>query len=156
MDKLGLASAAAQAPGYKALVCVFLFGRQRLEQHGDPDHATTRSTCGATALSTGINIPQASLLPITPANAGGAVYGLHPAMPELQNLFNVGKCAILCNVGSLSEPITRAQYISSKHGGKKVPDNLFSHSDQQQQFMTAIDNATLGQDHGLGRAPRRR
>ena len=26
MDKLGLASAAAQAPGYKALVCVFMFG----------------------------------------------------------------------------------------------------------------------------------
>ena len=26
MDKLGLASAAAQGGGYKALVCVFLFG----------------------------------------------------------------------------------------------------------------------------------
>ena len=107
-------------------------------------------------MTCGINIPQASLLQITPANAGGAVYGLHPAMPELQNLFNVGKCAILCNVGSLSEPIVRAQYIASKHGGKKVPDNLFSHSDQQQQFMTAIDNATLGKITGWAGRLRRR
>ena len=101
-------------------------------------------------VSTGINIPQASLLPITPANAGGAVYGLHPAMPELQNLFSVGKCAILCNVGALSEPITRAQYIASKHGGKKVPDNLFSHSDQQQQFMSTMNNAGLAEVTGWG------
>src|SRR5262249_7366710 len=37
---------------------------------------------------------------------------------------------------------------SSKHGGKKVPDNLFSHSDQQQQNMTSIDNASLGKVTG--------
>jgi len=90
------------------------------------------------------------MLPINPANAPGAVYGLHPGMPELQNLFNVGKCAILCNVGSLSAPIARAQYIASNHGGIKVPDNLFSHSDQQQQFMTAVDNASLGKITGWG------
>ena len=89
---------------------------------------------------------------ISPANATAAARstGCIPAMPELQNLFTVGKCAILCNVGTLSEPITRAQYISSKHGGKKVPDNLFSHSDQQQQFMTTINNATLGKITGWG------
>jgi len=90
------------------------------------------------------------MLPISPANTPGAMYGLHPGMPELQNLFSVGKCAILCNVGSLSEPITRTQYISSNHGGKKVPDNLFSHSDQQQQFMTAVDNASLAKITGWG------
>jgi uncharacterized protein (DUF1501 family) len=90
----------------------------------------------------------AAMLPITPANTGGAVYGLHPGMPELQNLFSVGKCAILCNVGTLVEPITRAQYIASNHGGKKVPDNLFSHSDQQQQNMSTISSATLGRITG--------
>jgi uncharacterized protein (DUF1501 family) len=147
MDKLGLASAAAQAPGYKALVCVFLFGGNDSSNMVMPI-TNYAQYLAARPVSTGINIPQASLLPITPANAGGAIYGLHPAMPELQNLFTVGKCAVLCNVGSLSAPITRAQYISAGHGGIKVPDNLFSHSDQQQQFMTAIDNATLSKVTG--------
>src|SRR5689334_15642713 len=110
MDKLGLSSAAAQASGYKALVCVFMFGGNDSSNMVIPSTNYAQYLAGR-PVSTGINIPQASLLPITPANAGGAVYGLHPAMPELQNLFNVGKCAILCNVGSLSAPITRAQYI---------------------------------------------
>src|SRR5262249_23121238 len=85
MDKLGLSSAAAQAAGYRALVCVFMFGGN------DSNNMVIPSTnyaqyLAARPVSSGINIPQASLLPITPANAGGAVYGLHPAMPELQNL----------------------------------------------------------------------
>ena len=147
MDKLGLSSAAAQSGGYKALVCMFLFGGNDSNNMVMP-FTNYAQYLAARPVSSGINLPQASLLQITPANAGGAVYGLHPAMPELQNLFNVGKCAILCNVGSLSAPITRAQYISSKHGGIQVPDNLFSHSDQQQQFMTAIDNASLGKVTG--------
>jgi uncharacterized protein (DUF1501 family) len=147
IDKIGLSSAAAAVGDYKALVCVFMFGGN------DSSNMVMPSTnyaqyLAARPVSSGINIPQASLLPITPANAGGAVYGLHPAMPELQNLFSVGKCAILCNVGTLSAPITRAQYISSKHGGIPVPDNLFSHSDQQQQFMSAISNATLSRITG--------
>ena len=149
MDKLGLASAAAQAGGYKALVCVFLFGGNDASNMVMPSTNYAQYNT-ARPPSTGINIPQASLLPITPANAGGAVYGLHPAMPELQNLFTVGKCAILCNVGSLSAPITRAQYISSKHGGIKVPDSLFSHSDQQQQFMSTVTNASLAKITGWG------
>ena len=147
MDKLGLASAAAQGGGYKALVCVFMFGGN------DSSNMLIPSTnyaqyLTARPVASGINIPQASILPITPLNAGGAVYGLHPGMPELQNLFAVNKCAILCNVGTLAAPITRAQYISSGHGGIKVPDNLFSHSDQQQQFMTTISNATLAKITG--------
>ena len=149
IDKLGLSSAAASVSDYKALVCVFLFGGNDSSNMVIPV-TNYAQYLTARPVSSGINIPQGSLLNITPANAGGAVYGLHPAMPELQNLFNVGKCAILANVGSLSEPITRAQYISSQHGGKKVPDNLFSHSDQQQQFMTAVDNAQLGKITGWG------
>jgi uncharacterized protein (DUF1501 family) len=147
MDKLGLASAAAQAPGYKALVCVFLFGGNDASNMVIP-YTNYGQYLAARGVATGINVPQASLLQITPANTGGAVYGLHPGMPELQNLFNMGKCAIVPNVGTLSEPIVRADYIASNHGGKKVPDNLFSHSDQQQQNMTSIDNATLAKITG--------
>ena len=147
LDKLGLASASAQAPGYKALVCVFLFGGNDSSNMVIPITNYAQYLAGR-PVSSGINLPQASLLPITPSNAGGAVYGLHPGLPELQNLFSVGKCAIVCNMGTLVAPITRAQYTASGHGGVKVPDNLFSHSDQQQQNMTSIDNATLGKVTG--------
>jgi len=150
MDKFGISSAAAQPGAYKALVCVFMFGGNDASNMVMPLTTYDAQYLLSRPVSSGINIPKASLLPITPANTGGAQYGLHPAMPELQNLFTVGKCAILCNVGTLSEPITRAEYISSKHGGKKVPDNLFSHSDQQQQFMSTMSNATLAKITGWG------
>ena len=149
IDKIGLSSAAAAVNDYKALVCVFMFGGNDSSNMVMPN-TNYAQYMTARPVASGINIPQNMLLPISPTNTGTFTYGLHPAMPELANLFNVGKCAILCNVGSLSEPITRAQYISSNHGGKKVPDNLFSHSDQQQQFMTAVDNAQLGKITGWG------
>ncbi len=146
MDKLGLASAAAQAGGYKALVCVFLFGGNDANHMVLPftDYAQYNAS---RAPATGINIPQlgaGSMLQITPLNTFGKVYGLHPSLPEVRLLFNAGKLAVLANNGPLVDPITRAQYIASGHAGKKVPLNLFSHSDQQQQFMTSISQSTLG------------
>src|SRR6266700_2082537 len=89
-------------------------------------------------------IPQADLLQITPTNSAGVVYGLHPNLsPEAFNasqpngllgVWNTGKLAILCNVGSLVQPITRAQYAS----GIGHPYQLFSHSDQQTQQQTSF------------------
>ena len=40
--------------------------------------------------------------------------------------------AVLANVGTLNEPTTRADYF------QKRPDNLFSHSDQQGQWQSAV------------------
>jgi uncharacterized protein (DUF1501 family) len=142
MDKLGLASAAAQAPGYKALVCVFLFGGNDASNMVIPN-SNYAQYLAARDVPTGINIPQASLLTISPTNTGGATYGLHPAMPELQALFNQGKCAIVANCGALTAPITRAQYLAARHSGIPVPTQLFSHSDQQRENMTTINSATL-------------
>ena len=142
MDKLGLASAAAQAPGYKALVCVFLFGGNDASNMVIPN-SNYAQYLASRDIPTGINIPQASLLTINPTNTGGATYGLHPAMPELQALFTAGKCAIVANCGALTAPITRTQYLASKHAGIPVPSQLFSHSDQQRENMTTINSATL-------------
>ncbi len=142
MDKLGLASAAAQATGYKALVCVFLFGGNDSSNMVIPN-SNYAQYLASRDVPTGINIPQASLLTISPTNTGGQTFGLHPAMPELQALFNQGKAAVIANSGSLTAPITRAQYLASKHSGIAVPDQLFSHSDQQRENMTTINKTTL-------------
>ena len=121
------------ATDYKALVCVFMNGGNdgnnmliSLDQY--TEYSNVRNTAG-------LAIAQANLLPISPVSGGS--YGLHPAMPEMQNLFNQGKLAILCNSGPLVEPLTRTTY---QNGTGKKPLQLFSHSDQVGLFQTAIAN----------------
>lgn len=125
----GAMLARAAGTDYKAAVCIFLNGGcdsnnliVPLDRAGYASYAS-----GRRALALG----QASLLPITP-RSGGA-YGLHPAMPELQTLFNTGRLAVLANVGTLIKPTTARQANS---GTWPVPDNLLSHSDQQNQWVT--------------------
>ncbi len=151
LDKLGLSSAAAQAPGYKALVCVFLFGGNDANNVVLP--YTDYIQYNTARVGSPIYIPQigaGSMHVIKPINTGGKQYGLHPLLAELELLFNGGQLAVVPNMGPLIEPITRAQYISPGHAGKKVPINLFSHSDQQQQLMSSISQTQLGALTGWG------
>ncbi|PYS69107.1 MAG: hypothetical protein DMF69_18005 [Acidobacteria bacterium] len=118
------------ASDYKALVMVFMNGGNDgnnmfldLNQYGT--YSGQRNTAG-------LAIPQASFLPVM-----GNSFGFHPNMPEVQGLFNQGKCAVLCNSGPLVEPLTKAQY----QGSGKKPLQLFSHSDQVGLYSTAIANS---------------
>jgi len=129
------------ATDYRALVCVFLNGGNdgnnmfvSLDQYDGPagslieGYANVRNAAG-------LAIAKASLLPVSPVSGGS--YGFHPNMPEMQNLFNQGKLAVLCNNGPLVEPLTRTTY---QNGTGKKPLQLFSHSDQVGLFQTAIAN----------------
>jgi uncharacterized protein (DUF1501 family) len=58
-------------------------------------------------------------------------------MPEVRDLFNQGRLAVVCNTGPLVEPLTRTTY---QNGTGKKPLQLFSHSDQVGLFQTAISN----------------
>ena len=129
------------ATGYKALVCVFLNGGNdgnnmfvSLDQYNGPAGSTVEGYSNVRSAS-GLAIAQASLLPVSPVSGGS--YGFHPNMPEMQNLFNQGKLAVLCNSGPLVEPLTRTTY---QNGTGKKPLQLFSHSDQVGLFQTAIAN----------------
>jgi uncharacterized protein (DUF1501 family) len=130
------------ATDYKALVCVFLNGGNdgnnmfvSLDQYDGPAGSLTTGYSNVRAAA-GLAIPQASLLPVSPVSGGS--YGFHPNMPEMQNLFNQGKLAVLCNSGPLVEPLTRTTY---QNGTGKKPLQLFSHSDQVGLFQTAIANS---------------
>jgi uncharacterized protein (DUF1501 family) len=137
---VGLASLAAPAVAqgapadYKALVCVFLFGGMDGNSVVIPlDGAGYARYSAVRPVSSGINIAQTQLLPVQPS--GSAIpYGLHPALAEIQPLFGAGRLAILANVGTLNAPTTRANYASAR------PDNLFSHSDQQAQWQSAVSS----------------
>lgn len=136
---LQLAKAAAlqnssiRGTDYKALVCVFMDGgndsANMVVPRGVSEHAAYAQVRGD------LSLDRNSLLPINPANNGGRSWGLHPNLPEIQNLFNQGRAALVSNIGSLAYPITQAEF---NNGSVPVPPNLFSHSDQQQQWQTSI------------------
>ena len=130
LSKFGLVSALAQATSsYKALVCIFMFGGNDANNLIVP--IDTTGYANYQSIRANLALAQASLLPLQVG--GQANYGLHPNLPELQTLFNTNKSlAILANVGTLVQPTTRQQYQSHA----TLPENLFSHSDQQEQWQT--------------------
>ena len=117
---------------YRALVCIMLGGGNDSYNMLVPtdnshynEYATTRSNQA---------LPQNSLLKLNPVNYNEKELGLHPAMPELKALFDEGKLAAVCNVGTLVQPTTKAGY----NGGSNLPFGLFSHADQDQQWQTSV------------------
>lgn len=145
LDMLSLVAAAnaQSASDYKALVCVFMFGGNDGNNTVIPmDSAGYAQYAAVRPATSGINLEQASLLPIQPVNMG-VPFGLHPALAELQTLFNQRKLAILANVGTLVQPITKAQYDAGIR-----PDSLYSHADQQAQWQSSISDSASGTGWG--------
>jgi uncharacterized protein (DUF1501 family) len=121
-------SAIAQSGSdYKALVCLFFFGgndANNMIVPIDSRYGAYQSMRGAVAL------PQAALLP-----AGSSGYGLHPALVNLQRLYNQQQAAAIFNVGTLFQPVTRSGLNNAP-----LPRNLYSHSDQTQQWQSSDPN----------------
>jgi uncharacterized protein (DUF1501 family) len=134
-SRLGLINAMAQTSSdYKALVCVFLFGGNDANNLFVPLNATDYTNYAK--IRANLAIAQGNLLPVTPPSVG-LPFGFHPRLAELRTLFNSKQTAVLANVGTLIRPTTRTQF---RAGQVAVPQNLFSHSDQQQQMQTAALN----------------
>jgi uncharacterized protein (DUF1501 family) len=123
---------AADTTGYKALVCVFLFGgndsHNTIVPNGLSEYNTYSAARGGPAEQNGLALPRSSLLPIL-----SGAWGLHPAMSQSQALFNSGKLAFIANVGPLLAETTLQQYQSST---VPLPPQLFSHLDMQVHWQT--------------------
>jgi uncharacterized protein (DUF1501 family) len=128
ITRLGMMSAHAQTTStYKALVCVFLFGgndSNNMIVPIDSRYGSYQTMRGAVAL------PQASLRP-----AGATGFGLHPSLANVQRLFGQQRAALVFNVGTLFRPTSKAALNSTP-----LPRNLFSHSDQTQQWQSSDPN----------------
>src|SRR6266550_4379464 len=170
LDRFSLVSAMVQnqpdvATDYKALVCIFLNGGSDCNNMIIPFDDYTVTGGGTTngydnvRTGSGLAVPKSALnnTKITPSNTGGVSYAFHPNLsPEfgsvpgqakgLMDIWGAGKLAVLCNVGSLVQPITRAQYGQ----GIGRPYQLFSHSDQVAQQQTCVAK-TVGQTGWGGR-----
>jgi uncharacterized protein (DUF1501 family) len=121
----------APVSGYKALVCVFLFGGNDANNTlvptdtvGYNNYATLRGP---------LALPQSQLIQL----ASLPHYGLHGSLPEIAQLVDSGAAAVIANVGTLVAPTTRANVSAQLN----LPSNLFSHSDQQLQWQNAAQSS---------------
>ena len=122
---------------YRALVCVFLFGGNdsfnMLVPRSNAEYnvyATSRQN---------LAVAQQDLLPITTPGTGTTLYGMHPTLTSLQQLFEAGNAAFVTNVGPLVEPTTRDDFVNKSVA---LPPQLFSHNDQQDQWNSLKGNRT--------------
>ena len=143
-------AAAADASGYKALVCVFLNGGN---DHGNtvvpydqPSYdayaairqtlATPRDQLAATALTPSVTLD------------GGRQWALAPTLAPLKPAFDAGRLGVLLNVGTLVQPTSVAQYRARS---VPLPPKLFSHNDQQSVWQAAVpEGATSGWGGRIG------
>lgn len=80
-------------------------------------------------------IPKADLLPLQGfVDRRGKDFGLHPAMPEIQKLFEAKKLSFLANIGALVAPTTKLQIQKNE---VDLPLGLLSHADQIRHWQTA-------------------
>ncbi len=132
-----LQSAMAAEGDYKALVCLFLYGGNDANNLLVP--TDDESYAAYLAARQDLALPRETLLPVAPRTPDGRRYGLHAAMPELQQLFQQGRLALVANVGTLVAPVTKAQYRARSVA---LPSQLFSHSDQAVQWQTSLPDQT--------------
>jgi uncharacterized protein (DUF1501 family) len=127
-------SAQAQtSSGYRALIGIFLYGGNdglnmvtpiddSVARHSYTRYKTVR---GDLALP---NTGAGALVPLT-----GSPFSLHPSLSPLASIWNERALALVHNVGPLAQPMTQAQFVAwrNQNDPTQVPDNLYSHSDQQ-------------------------
>jgi len=144
LGNLQLVRAAAQTnysfSDYKALICVFLYGGNDAFNMVVPTDSAHYASYGTVRPK--IALAQNTLLALKAPASGtgspgdGGSYGFHPAMTDLQALFNqaTSPVAIVANVGTLVRPVTKAQYQNSSTA---LPPQLFSHNDQQAYWQSS-------------------
>ncbi|GBF56824.1 hypothetical protein PbB2_00481 [Candidatus Phycosocius bacilliformis] len=111
---------------------------------------TAAAAVGSTSPVTGRTVTAASpeawggVLPITPrtaqpipagTNATSRTFAFHPMLAPLIPVYTAGRLAVIANVGTLVEPVTKTEYSAR---AKKVPANLFSHNDQQAVWQAGL------------------
>jgi uncharacterized protein (DUF1501 family) len=163
---------AATATDYRAIVCLFLFGGNDAynmvlatdgqngagtpltgsswaayvatrNQAPDPISLLAPGIAPVTTAAAASPARLGGVLPISPLNAQGRTFALHPVLGTLQTMFDTDKrLAILPNIGPLIQPTTKAQYAQATFA---KPARLFSHNDQQSTWQSlAPEGSTTG------------
>jgi uncharacterized protein (DUF1501 family) len=152
-------AAAFNATGYKALVCVFMYGgndhANTVVTYDDPSYNEYNRIRGGNTASQGaggIALAKSALLPLggTLLNAGRQ-YAFHPKMTGLKSLYDSGQVAVQLNVGPLVVPMNRDQYFATDRNTYPLPPKLFSHNDQQSIWQSSSpEGSTIGWGGNIG------
>lgn len=154
MNLLGHALAQSGGlPGYKAIVCLYLSGGNDSFNLLIPttparhdEYITARGGL-YTGTPTALAIPRpggatpvgslAAALNLDGTSPAGNSYGFNPSCTELRDLYNMGRLAVMANVGPLVEPITKSTF-----GSRARPPQIYSHNDQTELWNIGSGNTT--------------
>jgi uncharacterized protein (DUF1501 family) len=137
---------------YRALVCVFFSGGNDGNNTVVPNHndsnVSNYAAYAAARSGQGLALAQNTLLPINVPRLGGLTYGLHPSFGTIAGginagilpLWELGKIALVTNVGTLVQPTTREQYQTNS---VPRPRQLFSHTDQVNEYQTGVADVVM-------------
>jgi uncharacterized protein (DUF1501 family) len=162
MNLAALAPAhATETSGYKALVCLFLYGGNDAYNtvlatdstswsaytaaRGGDTNPVMLTAPGTVAIKNSKNYNErlGGVLPITPKTPqAGKTFALHPQLAAVRDLFAAGRVAVVANVGPLIQKTTKADV-----GGNLaiLPPKLFSHNDQESVWQSmGAEGATVG------------
>lgn len=126
---MGEAAAAVNAD-YKALVCIFMFGGNDYANTLPPYDQASYNAYQSQRSALAYPRPDLAATALNPTTAlpGGRQFALAPTLSPLLPIFNAGRLAPVLNVGTLIQPVTKAQYVARS---VPLPPKLFSHNDQQ-------------------------
>jgi uncharacterized protein (DUF1501 family) len=126
-------AAAAQTTGYRALVCLFMYGGNDHTNTVIPYDAASHAQYVAARPTIALardRLLATSLGPV--AQQGGREFALHPALVNMSRLYREGNAAVVANLGPLIVPTTKLQY---QQRSVPLPPRLMSHNDQQSAWQ---------------------
>ena len=128
-------AATAPATGSRALVCVFLLGGNDSNNILVPRGTEAYRQYGLARPTLGLEPKDLEF--ITPTNPGIGPFSMPTTLGRLRAHFEQGRAAFVSNVGPLVKPLIPADYSDTD---PFLPENLFSHSDQQDAWASALAN----------------
>lgn len=135
-------SGAGSGTDYKALVCLSLQGGNdsfnMLIPTTPDEYDTYRDVRSNVAL-------ERNALQDLSGSSNGRTFALHPNLSNLRRLYDEQQLAFIANIGTLIEPLSVDDFFAK---AKRMPLGLLSHSDQLQQWQTAIPHERSAQGWG--------
>ncbi|TAG08149.1 MAG: DUF1501 domain-containing protein [Verrucomicrobia bacterium] len=149
----------------KALVCLFFSGGidsfQMLVPYEISRYQSYAATRGAFDSDGGLALDRNALATRQLVDTA-ADFAMHPSMTGMHQMATgtgafLGKkrMAMVTNLGTLVQPITKSQYAAWDNGSSNaiaVPRSLFSHVDQIEQWQTAVPQGMIELSGWAGRA----
>lgn len=143
--EMGIKASTPIPTDYRALVCFFLHGGNDAANTIIPYDQTTYNQYviareGSLSRPFGITRLRQDLLPISAASVNdGRTLAFPKEMLSLKKIYDKGKAAVVANVGVLSYPTSKTQYVNET---VELPPQLFSHSDHQRFWQLGVPNYT--------------